>query len=346
MFKSFNLTAIAASVLMLPAITFAQNTYDVNETSTPPTIDGIVTAGEWDDAAAAAGGWRVLRDPAGPLAANNDRFRMTWDATNLYLLYETDFGTYRDDNIREQIRFGYANVNFFFDPDLDGEGNQGTETAPFLTPDGYQIALNQYLGSFVCPSSALPGPCSVEDDNNAFNGLDMGPLGISTFAGAYIDGLTGNNSGWEGMRGTQIGTVNGSSGGVVEMAIPWTDFDAPELDAAGLDPGLNLNGASPVAGDEWNFNAGFIGAGPLSVWNWHDNPDGNEFFASQPHGILTFVGDSVLLGDVNMDGAVNFLDISPFIGVLSANGFQAEADVNGDDVVNFLDIAVFISLLA
>jgi hypothetical protein len=61
---------------------------------TPPTIDGVVSPGEWDDAASAAGGWRVLRDDAGPLAANNDRFRMMWDATHLYLVYETDFGTY------------------------------------------------------------------------------------------------------------------------------------------------------------------------------------------------------------------------------------------------------------
>ncbi len=53
----------------------------------------------------------------------------------------------------------------------------------------------------------------------------------------------------------------------------------------------------------------------------------------------------VLLGDVSRDGEVNFLDIAPFIGVLTANGFQAEADTNGDGVVNFLDIASFILIL-
>lgn len=52
-----------------------------------------------------------------------------------------------------------------------------------------------------------------------------------------------------------------------------------------------------------------------------------------------------LLGDVNLDEAVNFLDISPFISVLSANGFQLEADINGDGAVNFLDISEFIDLL-
>lgn len=55
--------------------------------------------------------------------------------------------------------------------------------------------------------------------------------------------------------------------------------------------------------------------------------------------------DDFLLGDVNLDGAVNFLDISPFIAVLAANGFQLEADINGDGSVNFLDISPFIGLL-
>lgn len=56
--------------------------------------------------------------------------------------------------------------------------------------------------------------------------------------------------------------------------------------------------------------------------------------------------DDVFLGDVNLDGFVNFLDIAPFINLLSNSSFQAEADVNEDGAVNFLDIAVFIGLLS
>ena len=54
----------------------------------------------------------------------------------------------------------------------------------------------------------------------------------------------------------------------------------------------------------------------------------------------------VLLCDVNTDGVVNFLDISPFIGVLSSGGDQAEADCNEDGIVSFLDIAPFIVALS
>ena len=55
---------------------------------------------------------------------------------------------------------------------------------------------------------------------------------------------------------------------------------------------------------------------------------------------------SVLLGDCNQDGTVDFLDISPFISILSAGGFRVEADINEDGTVDFLDIAPFIELLS
>ena len=55
---------------------------------------------------------------------------------------------------------------------------------------------------------------------------------------------------------------------------------------------------------------------------------------------------TVLLGDVNRDGTVDFLDIAPFIAVLSGNEFQAEADCDENGVVNFLDISAFIAILS
>ena len=54
---------------------------------------------------------------------------------------------------------------------------------------------------------------------------------------------------------------------------------------------------------------------------------------------------SILLGDVNLDGNVNFLDISPFIALLSADIYQIEADIDQNDSVDFLDIPAFIGLL-
>lgn len=65
--------------------------------------------------------------------------------------------------------------------------------------------------------------------------------------------------------------------------------------------------------------------------------------------IETFTVDTVtttLLGDVNRDGVVDFLDILPFIGVLSNGLFQAEADTDESGVVDFLDIVPFIAIIS
>ena len=53
-----------------------------------------------------------------------------------------------------------------------------------------------------------------------------------------------------------------------------------------------------------------------------------------------------LPGDVNLDGAVDFLDIAPFIAALSTGVFQAEADIDRSGEVAFLDISLFIELLS
>ena len=53
-----------------------------------------------------------------------------------------------------------------------------------------------------------------------------------------------------------------------------------------------------------------------------------------------------LLGDCNQDGVVDFLDIGPFVSVLSNGDFLAQADTNEDGVVDFLDIGPFIAILS
>ena len=53
-----------------------------------------------------------------------------------------------------------------------------------------------------------------------------------------------------------------------------------------------------------------------------------------------------LLGDVDLSGAVNFLDITPFISVLSGGTFQCEADVDESGEVDFADISAFLSILS
>ena len=53
-----------------------------------------------------------------------------------------------------------------------------------------------------------------------------------------------------------------------------------------------------------------------------------------------------LIGDINCDGAVDLLDVSPFVDALSSGEFVAKADINQDGAVNLLDVSPFIELLS
>ena len=79
-----------------------------------------------------------------------------------------------------------------------------------------------------------------------------------------------------------------------------------------------------------------------------DGTDICEVFRSPSSGLnaIAAVPTVLLLGDCNLDGVVNFLDISPFIETLSVGNFQVQADVNEDGMVNFLDISSFVGLLS
>lgn len=55
---------------------------------------------------------------------------------------------------------------------------------------------------------------------------------------------------------------------------------------------------------------------------------------------------SFLLGDVNMDGSVDLLDVGPFVDQIASGEFLAEADINGDGAVDLLDVQGFVDLLS
>ena len=67
---------------------------------------------------------------------------------------------------------------------------------------------------------------------------------------------------------------------------------------------------------------------------------------SQRISNFQFSSTAALIGDVSLDDNVNFLDIAPFVALLSADDYQIEGDINRDGNVDFLDIAPFIDILA
>ena len=59
----------------------------------------------------------------------------------------------------------------------------------------------------------------------------------------------------------------------------------------------------------------------------------------------TAISGTCILGDVDMNGVVDFNDIPEFVTVLLVNMFQCEADVDQNDLVDFNDIPLFVEIL-
>lgn len=53
----------------------------------------------------------------------------------------------------------------------------------------------------------------------------------------------------------------------------------------------------------------------------------------------------VLPGDINRDGVVNLLDVSPFVELINSGDYRFEGDINRDLRISLLDIPAFVNLL-
>ncbi len=107
----------------------------------------------------------------------------------------------------------------------------------------------------------------------------------------------------------------------------------------------------------------------LGDWKLIRSDNGNESFYNLPNEALNLANGSLtpeeqaifdmlnlkldqilagpfMLGDINRDGVVSFLDISPFIALLSSGDYQHEADMDQNNNVNFQDISPFILALS
>ena len=113
-----------------------------------------------------------------------------------------------------------------------------------------------------------------------------------------------------------------------------------------------------VFGDWWTMENGPTGSdGEYDVRGFKGDylvrvtHDGTEYlqtaqFNSDSGQVEVVVPATGLIGDVNMDGQINLLDVQPFIDLLSSGEYQFEADTNQNGVVNLLDVGLFVELLS
>ena len=311
--------------LVIAATSFAQS-YQANYTSSAPTIDGVISPGEWDGA------------EAGPVIANSygSAFQLMWDDDALYGLITTNYGPEGDIGFVEPFpgaEDSYqwdldVNWNFYVDPNRDGEDLDAT---PNNAVDGYQIAVHTYDGTYNC------GPCSDPSQDGTAGSIAGGNPGtsIGTFAEGHIDSLWGNQAQWAGLRDTTIAMINdNATGGVSEIRIPWTDLDASGGDTG--DTGLDLMDTAPVNGEEWSWNTAYVFPGESNftpIWV------GGTPFAEGPHGRVTFEGapTSGGGGDFDGNGAYECADIDALTGVIASGSNDLTYDLTGDGAVNVDD---------
>ncbi|MDZ4782300.1 MAG: sugar-binding protein [Planctomycetia bacterium] len=310
----------AAGIGFVTSVANAQTirTYDVNFTESPPIIDGVVTAGEWDGAAAEQGGWKLLRETSRS-DNQNSRWQAVWDDEAMYILFQSDYGNWSAGPSTGSINFGDDSLNLYVDPNVDGEPN----VSEFAGPDGYQIAFNQYMGA---------------------SAIDEGAVVTNTgiYTEAHENTTFGNQGLWEGLLNTAMAQNMSAGGGVTEIKVTWTDFDADNPDALdNIDiQGLYHNFA-PEVDDTWYFNMGRItsdGGNLLPDWNVSDS----QFFADRPHGEITFVKPvEGQIGDTDNDGDVDINDLNAVrnnfgntgtAGSTAGDAFPYDGDVNINDL--------------
>ena len=180
-------------------------------------------------------------------------------------------------------------------------------------------------------------------------------------AGIFIQALSGAESGFEtsgtlGNGQAVFGDLTGTLTGISQDAHITSMFIDQNVNFADQ----TVTGLTEVS----TFGGGFLdqigsaiaqaangtGTGGDITVTFNDLGPATEFHSRSNASYASFAveaGTVGIIGDVNTDGIVNFLDIAPFIGVLSMiDVFQFEADTNQDGLVNFLDIAPFIGVLA
>jgi hypothetical protein len=180
---------------------------------------------------------------------------MLWDANHLYVLFQSDYGGWNA-VAGGGMNFNSDNLNLYFDPNTDGEAN----TDP---PDGYQLAVNQ-----------PPGTTNVG--------------ATPKFTEAHVNAGFGNQGApWSNFANMDLTQVNGGTGGTVEIALPWVDFNAAQTHPT--DTGL-FHPMAPAVGDEWYFNMARISSNAnnfLPIWQYNST----QSFVFRPDGVITFAAE-------------------------------------------------------
>ncbi len=105
----------------------------------------------------------------------------------------------------------------------------------------------------------------------------------------------------------------------------------------------NGNTLITVADDSFMFEVSYVGE---VVWTYTVPGSNNQMVPrAQKYG-YDYFDNQILLGDLNLDGLINILDIISTVNiVLGLSNYNENVDMNSDDIINVLDIVTLTNIV-
>ena len=174
--------------------------------------------------------------------------------------------------------------------------------------------------------------------DNLISALSGSEVNIS--GGIVNEGLRVSDGSVLNISGGSVGdTFEARDGSTVNLR--GSDF---VIDGVALDD-LNLGEVFTILDRDVTLS-GLLADGSAFSFELDSDPTPSQFGFESGATLTVTLTSQLLLGDANLDGVVNFLDISMFIRILCCGSYQAESDANKDGIVDFLDISPFVLLLS
>lgn len=231
-----------ASAVLASTVTASAQSYTVNFTATPPTIDGVASPGEWDAAEPITGFTEHSSDTPEDSA----------EATTVVALYSVDglyLGYICTDTDVVSVTLGSERL---------GSTPEGTPGRVPAGEAGWTFAGTDYCAIYIDPANVSDDATDVDpsfysyslqfepsmtangemdDMGNSYNYSEHGRFGGALVRNpnpVEVDGTTPywiGGLGWD-IEGTRIVDGATADGYLVELFIPWSDISYPYYQAA------------------------------------------------------------------------------------------------------------------
>ena len=209
---------------------------------------------------------------------------------------------------------------------------------PFIVAGEANISLDAFVQSVNTVSSGV-----VNVSGGSVGLSEVSSDGVVNVSGGSVDIVSAGSGGVVNVSGGSVTFFAAQPGSVVNLSVQDAFLDGVVI------PGLTRDSAFTIL-QRQGMLSGWLADG--SEFSYELDPAAaninlmRDLFSPDATLTVTLVPPpGVLVGDVNIDGVVNFGDIPAFIAVLTRGIFQAEADIDQSHEVNFLDIPEFIAVL-